>query len=84
MPANDLRHTSTQGLSFEEAFTKLEASVKALEQGNLTLKEATNLFEEGMRLVSLCNKHLNATALRVTRIQQSFSKQMAIDEEQGE
>jgi len=84
MSVSDRGHIGKQEPPFEEAFSKLEAAVKALEQGGLTLKEAANLFEEGMRLVSLCNKHLSATALRVTRIQQTFSKQVDMEQDRGD
>ena len=84
MSVNDRGHTSKEELSFEEAFGRLETAVKALEQGGLTLKEATNLFEEGMSLVSLCNKHLNATALKVTRIKKSFSKYIDTEQDLGD
>ena len=49
-------------LSFEEAFTRLEEKVQALEAGGLTLAEATSLFEEGMHLARLCNELLSTTS----------------------
>ena len=62
--------------TFEEAFTRLEETVQALEAGSLTLTEATRLYEEGMRLARVCNELLSATELRITRLQSSFGEQM--------
>lgn len=55
-------------LSFEEAFTRLEKAVQALEAGGLTLEESVALFEEGMRLAKLCNERLDAAELRISRL----------------
>ncbi|MBI4200856.1 MAG: exodeoxyribonuclease VII small subunit [Chloroflexi bacterium] len=64
--------------SFEDAFTKLEETVRALEGGGATLEEATRLFEEGMRLARICHQHLSATELKITHLQRSFGEQMAL------
>ncbi|MBI4233505.1 MAG: exodeoxyribonuclease VII small subunit [Chloroflexi bacterium] len=63
-------------LSFEEAFARLEQTVKALEQGGLTLEEATRLYAEGVRLARLCNEHLSKTELKVSHLQTSYGEQM--------
>ena len=70
------QRTARERLTFEEAFTRLEQTVQALEAGGLTLEEATGLYEEGMRLARVCNELLSATELRVTRLQSSFGEQM--------
>jgi len=62
-------------LSFEEAFTKLEKAVQALEAGGLTLEESVALFEEGMRLAKLCNERLDAAELRISRLQTSSGEE---------
>ena len=63
--------------SFEEAFTGLDEAVKALEGGSLTLEEATNLYEEGMRLVHLCNELLTKAELRVTELRNAYGGYVA-------
>ncbi len=55
-------------MSFEEAFSQLEATVARLESGNLTLEEAVAFYEEGMRLAQLCGQRLDAAELRVSRL----------------
>jgi len=62
------------GLSFEEAFRRLEETAKALEAGNLTLDEATRLYEEGMNLAKLCNRLLDATQLKITQLRNAYAR----------
>lgn len=62
-------------LSFEDAFDRLSDTVKALETGGLTLDKATQLYEEGMKLVKLCNKLLNEAELRITNLRDAFPDQ---------
>ncbi len=48
-----------EGLTFENAVEKLEAHVRTLEQGELTLDESLRIFEEGMKLAKFCGKKLD-------------------------
>ena len=57
-----------QSLTFESAFARLEETVRALEAGGLSLAEMLSLFEEGMRLVQLCNRELDAGELKVSQL----------------
>ena len=45
-------------LSFEEAMEKLEEIVNSLESGDFKLEESLKLYEEGVKLVNLCNKKI--------------------------
>jgi exodeoxyribonuclease VII small subunit len=45
-------------LSFESAMERLEEIVDSLESGSCPLEESLSLFEEGVKLVKLCNKKL--------------------------
>ena len=76
MTENTPKRGPEKRLTFEEAFGRLEESVRALESGGLTLAEATRLYEEGMGLARMCNELLSATELRITRLQTSFGEQM--------
>ena len=62
--------------SFESAFSELEEVVRKLENGGLSLDEATSLFEMGMRLASKCNEILTSSELKITRLQKNFAEQM--------
>ena len=64
--------------TFEDSFTQLRATVEALEAGNLSLDEATQLFDRGMKLAKTCNEMLSAAELQVSRLQRSFGEQMAM------
>jgi exodeoxyribonuclease VII small subunit len=64
--------------TFEEAFTELRATVESLEGGNLSLEDATKLFETGMQLAKQCNEQLSKAELQVSRLQRSFGEQMAM------
>lgn len=52
-------------MTFEEAMACLEAIVHALEDGEATLDASLGLFEEGIGLVKLCNKRLDAAEQKV-------------------
>jgi exodeoxyribonuclease VII small subunit len=70
--------------SFESAFEQLEQSVRKLEAGQLSLAEATDLFEEGMKLAKRCNELLSTTELRVSRLQTAFAEQMRLVDDRFE
>ena len=71
-------HTDTEDQlpSFEDAFTRLEEVVRQLEAGQMTLDQATALFEEGMKLAKVCNQMLSSAELKITRLQKDFAEQM--------
>jgi exodeoxyribonuclease VII small subunit len=55
-------------LSFEEAFAKLESVVQRLEEGELPLQEALELYEQGMELAQHCQTLLDQAELRVIQL----------------
>ena len=57
-----------QILNFEDGLKRLEEIVRKMEQGNASLEESLNLFEEGTRLVAHCGKQLDEAELRVVRL----------------
>lgn len=54
--------------SLEEAFKRLEQIASALEEGNLSLMEALEKYEAGMKLAGVCEQHLNAMVLKVDQV----------------
>ncbi len=60
-------------LTFEEAFRTLSEMAEALEQGGLTLAEATAKYAEGMGLVKLCNRLLDEAELKITTLKDSYT-----------
>ncbi len=75
---SDRPESKAKNRSFEQAFEQLEQSVRKLEAGQLSLAEATDLFEEGMKLAKRCNELLSTTELRVSRLQTAFAEQMRL------
>lgn len=57
-----------EGLSYEEAFDRLEALVASLEDGGVTLAEAVDRYERGMVLAAYCGKLLDEAELRVREL----------------
>ena len=52
--------------SFEQAMTRLEAIVAALESGDVTLDESMKLLEEGTRLSAQCADRLHNARQKIT------------------
>jgi exodeoxyribonuclease VII small subunit len=57
-----------ESLSFEEAFTRLEAAAAALQDGQIPLERALHFYEEGMKLAQHCNELLQKAELRVQQL----------------
>ena len=63
-------------LSFEEALSRLDKIVQALEAGGLKLEEAVALFEEGMELAKICNERLNSAELKISQLQTAYEQEL--------
>ena len=46
-------------LSFEKALARLEEILKNLDSGSAPLDESLGMFEEGIKLIKLCNSKLD-------------------------
>lgn len=55
-------------LSFEDAFKKLEQIADRLENGDITLDESMDVFEEGMALIKICNARLEKAESRLKKL----------------
>ena len=55
-------------LSFEDAFKKLEQIADRLENGDITLDESMDVFEEGMALIKICNARLEKAETRLKKL----------------
>jgi exodeoxyribonuclease VII small subunit len=54
--------------SFEEAIARLTQIVERLEEGELTLEESLQLFEEGVKLARLSQERLDRAQKRVEKL----------------
>jgi len=66
--------------TFEEALARLEVISKRLEQDDIMLDEAVNLYEEGMKLVDFCSNKLEEAENRVRLITEVKNKSMESEE----
>jgi exodeoxyribonuclease VII small subunit len=57
--------------SFEAALAELEAVVRQLEEGELSLEESIALYERGQMLSRLCQERLDQAELRVEQLESS-------------
>lgn len=66
--------------AFEEAFRRLGEVAASLEEGGLTLAEATQRYELGMNLVRHCNQLLDEAQLKITTLKDAYASQNAVSE----
>lgn len=55
-------------VSFEAALKRLEEIVEAMESGETDLDKMIGSFEEGQRLVALCNGKLNEVSKKIEKL----------------
>ncbi len=55
-------------MNFEAALARLEEIVRRLESGDVGLEESIKIYEEGMKLKSLCAQKLSEAQQRVEKI----------------
>jgi len=61
--------------SFEEALGRLNEIVKRLEEGDVPLEESMKLYEEGMRLGTVCRGILREAEDRMKRLTEETAAQ---------
>ena len=57
-----------QRLSFEDSYDRLEQVIQRLEDGELSLEESVELYEEGVQLARHCGNKLDDAELRVMEL----------------
>lgn len=67
------------GLSYEEAFEKLEQTVLALQDGQLPLERALEYYEEGMKLARHCHDLLQKAELRVEQLRVTDEGELEVE-----
>ncbi len=65
--------------AFEESLEKLEQLVASMESGDIPLAELVEKFEEGSKLVKVCEERLKQAELRIQKLQQKGNA-IALDE----
>lgn len=57
--------------TFEEGLKRLEDIVERLEQGNVPLEDAINLYEEGMKLAKALKEKLDEIEMKVEKLMET-------------
>ena len=68
--------------TFENALNELETIIEELESGSPTLDKMMKLFEDGMKLMTVCQEHLTEVEGRITTLiktQDEFNEKPGID-----
>ena len=55
-------------MTFEEAMAELNQTITRLEEGDLPLQEALELYERSQELITLCNEILDAAELKLEEL----------------
>jgi exodeoxyribonuclease VII small subunit len=65
-------------LPFEEALKKLESVVETMESDELPLEQLLAKFEEGTRLVQVCQTRLAEAEVKVQKLEQDLAGELAL------
>ncbi len=63
--------SAAQGPAFEDAMQRLEAIVEAMESGETPLADLLAKFEEGSKLLAICEQRLQAAELRIEQLKRA-------------
>jgi exodeoxyribonuclease VII small subunit len=63
---------------FEEALKKLEGIVEAMESGDLPLEALLAKYEEGSKLVKICQQKLSEAELKIQQLEKSAAGEMKL------
>ncbi len=66
-------------LSFESALEKLEAIVESMESGEVPLSELLAKFEEGTRLLKVCEGRLKDAELKIEQLKKQKDGSLAFE-----
>ena len=58
-------------MTFEAALARLEEIVRAMESGSAALDSSLSLFEEGVKLIKICNEKLDSAEQKVRILTES-------------
>ena len=76
--ANNLASCPGESLPFEEALKKLELIVEAMEGDELPLETLLARFEEGTRLVQICQAKLAEAEVKIQQLEKNAAGEMEL------
>tara|TARA_Y100000814_G_scaffold261316_1_gene212459 strand:- start:375 stop:635 length:261 start_codon:yes stop_codon:yes gene_type:complete len=76
MPAK-AKKAAASDITFEAAAEKLESIVEAMESEELPLEKLLVQYEEGTKLVKICESKLQAAEKRITQLEENLEGELA-------
>ena len=76
MPAK-AKKADDADITFEDAAEKLEAIVEAMESEELPLEKLLVQYEEGTKLVKVCESKLQAAEKRISQLEENLEGELA-------
>ena len=76
MPAK-AKKADDAAITFEDAAEKLETIVEAMESEELPLEKLLVQYEEGTKLVKVCESKLQAAEKRITQLEENLEGELA-------
>lgn len=69
-------------LSFEDAFSRLEHILEALNSGSISLDESLKLYEEADKLITLCSKRITDAERKIEMLVKNRSGDLILGSNQ--
>ena len=66
--------------SFEQAMAQLEKIVRAIESGEVPLAQALAQYEQGIELISYCQKVLSEAEQKIAKLSKGLDGQLKVQE----
>jgi exodeoxyribonuclease VII small subunit len=63
--------------SLEHSLKRLEEIVEAMEHGDVSLDDAVNLYEEGIRISKECAEKLKTAELKIKKLSKDIEEQFS-------
>jgi exodeoxyribonuclease VII small subunit len=63
--------TPQESLNFEDALSRLESIVDSMEQGQVPLAELISRYEEGSKLLKVCEARLKDAELKIDQLKKT-------------
>ena len=76
--AKDAGGAGKEAMPFEAALKKLDGIVEAMESGDLPLEALLDKYEEGSRLVKICQAKLEEAELKIQKLEKTASGEFVL------
>lgn len=76
--------TAEKSMTFEEAMAELEVIVEKLEEGDVPLEEAINIYKKGMDISKFCHEKLKNVEAQLAEVITEDGKKESFSIPEGE